>query len=68
VKHEWVSGDSVQWGAQGLDYNSAATPFRCSVCGAKFTHHYHAEPNIYKAMAQAGIDEDGCTSSKVDVS
>lgn len=63
MHHTWVNGESVQWGAGGLSYEDAATPYRCAACGAKFVHRYHIQPNIYKAMEEAGITEDGCQSN-----
>ena len=59
-KHEWRSGNSVQWGAQGLRYDAAATPFHCERCGAKFVHYYHRQPDIYKAIAEVGIENGHC--------
>ena len=60
TKHHWQSGDSVQWGALGLGYDASATPFKCSKCGKTFIHRYHQQPNIYEAIAEAGIDNSHC--------
>ena len=53
--HQWETVDSVQWGERGLGYDAAASSKQCAKCGARFTHFYHRQPNIYKAMADAGI-------------
>jgi|ERR1700674_225070 len=58
MNHDWVTEPSLQWAERGFGYDAAATPFHCSVCGVKFTHFYHQQPNIYKAMAEAGIGDE----------
>ena len=64
TKHKWErTGESVQWGPLGLPYESAGTPYHCAHCGVKFTHYYHLEPNIYKAIAEAGIDNSVCVTA-----
>jgi hypothetical protein len=60
TKHDWKGGESVQWGNAGLPSSAAATPFHCARCGVKFTHYYHQQPNIYKAIAEQGIDNSVC--------
>lgn len=60
MRHQWERGESVQWSELGLDGSAAATPFHCIVCGTRFTHFYHNEPNIYRAMAAVGIDNEKC--------
>lgn len=60
MQHKWQRGESVQWGERGLGYDAAATPYYCETCGAKFVHRYHIQPNIYKAMEEAGITNDDC--------
>ena len=60
TKHDWKRGESLQWGAAGLPYDSAQSPFKCSKCGKEFIHYYHKQPNIYKAIAEAGIENWKC--------
>lgn len=62
--HKWERGDSLQWGAMNLPSTVAQTPFRCALCGASFVHYYHQQPNIYKAIAEAGIDNSVCQSTR----
>lgn len=60
TKHKWQRGESTQWGELGLLPSAAATPYWCAVCGLAFTHFYNQERNIYKAIAEAGIDNSVC--------
>ena len=58
TEHDFQSGESLQWGALGLPWESAQTPFVCTKCGQSFVHFYHITPNIFEAMKQVGIDPD----------
>lgn len=60
--HDWEREGSLQWGSLGLPYSAAATNYRCRNCGARFVHFYHAEPDIFRAISAAGIDNDKCES------
>ena len=60
MKHEFENLGSLQWGKAGLPYESAKTDYRCKKCKKGFTHFYHQEPNIYKAIEQAGLKMDDC--------
>lgn len=65
MKHDWRSGESVQWGAARLPSTAAATPYWCATCKVLFTHYYNVEPSIYTAMESAEIDPDNCQPQEV---
>jgi len=56
--HNWINGESLQWGALGLPYESARSEYICKDCGVKFIHYYHVEPNIYKAFEESGLPKE----------
>lgn len=60
MRHDWKGAGSVQWSAMGLPQSAAASYYECARCGAEFTHHYNAEPSIYKAMEAEGHTMDSC--------
>ena len=65
-KHEWVGGDSYQWGnARGGRPGDAATPYQCRKCGARFVHRYNEEPSLYQAIKDEGLDND-CPAGEGD--
>jgi len=66
MRHSFEKIGDLQWAALGLPYESARTEYRCRRCGKKFTHFYHIEPSIYKAMENAGIKIDDCKGVKED--
>ena len=51
-------GSSHNW-SRGWTGPSRTTPYRCRKCGAGFNHHYPSTPNIFEAMAKAGVP-DAC--------
>ncbi len=59
-KHDFKRLHSVQWGSLGLPWESARSDYKCKKCGVGFSHYYHTEPNIYKAMKNEGIDAEKC--------
>ena len=60
MRHNFENIFSYQWGMAGDSWDSAHSIFKCRTCGQGFTHWYHREPSIYKAMEQEGINIDGC--------
>lgn len=60
MTHEFVDLGSIQWGENGLPYESACTKYKCKRCGVIFNHYYHNTPNIYEAMREVGIHPDNC--------
>ena len=67
MKHKFKSLKSLQWGKLNLPYESARTDYRCTICKKGFTHYYHLEQNIYKAMEKQGLSIDNCIGEKKDV-
>lgn len=48
-------GAAHDWRANTPQDNSKRTFYVCAVCGAQFVHHYDATPNVFAAIAQAGV-------------
>lgn len=57
-EHDFEVGESLQWGALGMPWESARTDFVCRKCGIKFVHYYHIEPSIYKAFEKSGLPKE----------
>jgi len=65
MKHDFKNLGSLQWGKLGLPYDSARTDYKCKICGKGFTHFYHQEPSIYKAIENAGLTIDTCQGQEL---
>lgn len=62
--HAFKNLGTLQWGSLSLPWESAKTDYKCERCGVAFTHFYHKEPNIYKAMKDANVVADVCKEVK----
>ena len=60
MRHNFEKIFSYQWSMAGDVSSSAHSIFKCQTCGQEFTHWYHEEPSIYKAMEQNGVNIDEC--------
>lgn len=66
MRHEFENVSNLQWAELGLPYESARSDFKCKLCGKTFSHYYHREPSIYKALEQAGLKMDNCEGKAKD--
>lgn len=65
MRHQFDKIFSYQWGETG-DYYNAHSIFKCQICNQEFTHWYHKELNIYKAMEENGIKMDECLGITIE--
>lgn len=49
-------GSSHDWIGVTPQENSKRTFYHC-VCGVSFTHHYDAEPDVFRAIEAAGMPD-----------
>jgi len=49
-------GSTHTW-ERGYTGANRATPYQCKKCGVWFNHHYPSTPNIFEAMAKAGVPD-----------
>ena len=49
-------GFDHNWHCLGTPY-SGITHYKCDACGVTFSHLYHVEPSIGKAMHDSGVAE-----------
>ena len=60
MKHQFQHTNTLQWAAAKLPYKDACAHFKCKNCNIVFSHFYHDQPNILKAIKEAGININDC--------